>query len=298
MTSAFRSQSDNFNESFEAFVFMAPGRFCVTCKSVRKLEAAENYGYVVRGLPVTFKPVSLYKWVNVTRLSYGVPDDEISKTLSPYGNIRLIKSEQYSRVNTGVRNVLMEITSAIPARIRIAGHWCAIYYKGQKKLCFSCGTEGHFSSKCPGKDRRGEVRPVVQPHDDVHSSTLVNVGASTSVELEQPTLPPTVIPALVPEESLPVSTEVEDLLSSVVSDVCDNAVGDQVLPSLEQTMLLSDRSSLDSVPPVEHSVPVEDAPSFRSSRPSRSKASPGVCSKRTRSNSIFSKPSLSHTREG
>ncbi len=83
----FRSQINNFNEFFEAFVFMAPGCFCVTCKSARKLEAAENYGYVVRGLPVTFKSVSLYKWVNVTRLSYGVPDVEISKTLSPYGNI-------------------------------------------------------------------------------------------------------------------------------------------------------------------------------------------------------------------
>jgi hypothetical protein len=110
----------------------------------------------------------------------------------------------------------------------------------------------------------------------------VNVGASTSVELEQPTY---CRPRFGTWRSLPVSTEVEDLLSSVVSDVCNNAVGDQVLPSLEQTVLLSDRSSLDSVPPVEHTVPVEDAPPSRSSCLSRSKAS-GVCSKRTRSLSI------------
>ena len=62
----------------------------------------------------------------------------------------------------------------------------------------------------------------------------------------------------------------------------------QVLPSLEQTVLSSDRSSLDSVPPVEHTVLVEDAPPSRSSHPSRSKAS-GVCSKGARSLSI-SKP--------
>ncbi len=59
-----------------------------------------------------------------------------------------------------------------------------------------------------------------------------------------------------------------------------------MLPSLEQTVLLSDRSSLDSVPPVEHTVLVEDAPPSWSSRLSRSKASSGVCSKRTCSPSI------------
>ena len=124
---------------------------------------AENFGFTVRGFPVTFKPVSLYKWVNITRLSYGVPDEEISKVLSVYGPIKLIKSEQYLKIYTGVRNVLMEVRTAIPARIRIAGHWCAIYYKGQKRVCFSCNVEGHVSRKCPSK---------------TVPSTSVTVGAS------------------------------------------------------------------------------------------------------------------------
>ena len=148
----FRSQTNDFKEMFEAFVYMAPGRFRVNCKNAGKLEVAENFGYAVRGLPVTFKAVSLYKWVNISRLSYGILDDAISTASAPYGAIKLIKSEQYSNVYTGVRNVLMEVKHEIPARLRIAGHWCGIYYKGQKRLCFTCRQEGHFTNKCPSRN--------------------------------------------------------------------------------------------------------------------------------------------------
>lgn len=148
----FRGQCDDFSSTFEAFVLMAPGRFRVTCKSARKLEIVENTGYFVRGLPVHFHPVSTCKWVNISRLSYGVPDVALSEALSPYGNIRLHKSEQYASVYTGVRNVLMEIKADIPMRLRISGHWCNVFYKGQKRLCFTCQQEGHFSNKCPQKN--------------------------------------------------------------------------------------------------------------------------------------------------
>jgi hypothetical protein len=59
---------------------------------------------------VEFKPIFTFKWVNITCLSYGVLDEEINKVLSPFGHIRLIKQEQYSRVYTGVCNVLMEVS--------------------------------------------------------------------------------------------------------------------------------------------------------------------------------------------
>jgi hypothetical protein len=88
-----------------------------------------------------------------------------------YGPIKLIRNEQYSRVYTGVRNILMEVINDISTRVRIAGHWCTVHYKGQKHPCFSCGKEGHFSSKCPDKHiQQSATLPVI--------STVVPAGAS------------------------------------------------------------------------------------------------------------------------
>ena len=62
----FTGQVDDYKSIFEAVVFMAPGRFRVTFKSSRKMEIAEHTGLTVGGFPVEFRPVSQYKWVNVT----------------------------------------------------------------------------------------------------------------------------------------------------------------------------------------------------------------------------------------
>ena len=64
----FKGQVDDYKSVFEAIVLMAPGRYQVTFKSHRKMEVAEHTGLTVRGLPVDFRPVSRYTWVNVTRL--------------------------------------------------------------------------------------------------------------------------------------------------------------------------------------------------------------------------------------
>jgi hypothetical protein len=114
---------------------MAPGRFCVTFKGAWKMEAAKHSGLLVRGFPVEFRPISKYTWVNVTRLSYGVPEVEITKVLSGFGEIKKISSEVYSHIYTGVRHVLMEI---------------------RQRLCFGCGQEGHNRSDCPSR-----VRPEI-----------------------------------------------------------------------------------------------------------------------------------------
>ena len=198
----FQGQCDNFRATFEAFVYMAPGCFRITCRGARKLETAENFGYTIRGWPVVFKPISSFKWVNVTKLSYGVPDEAISAALGPFGPIKLIKSEQYLHVYTGVRNVLMEVARDIPVRFRIAGHWCSIYYKGQKRPCFTCGQEGHISSKCPSKlqDEQHVVNELVQqvvqdlgpggvvdlPADEV----VIPVDPSTTIVGHTLTIPP------------------------------------------------------------------------------------------------------------
>ena len=60
-----------------------------------------------------------------------------------------MSSEVYSNIYTGVRHVLMDISQAIPFCLRIAGHWCFVHYKGQKRVCFACGQEGHNRRNCP-----------------------------------------------------------------------------------------------------------------------------------------------------
>ena len=95
------------------------------------MEAAEHTGLTVRGFPIKFRPVSKYTWVNVTHLPYSVPDEEITKVVNGFSEIRKISSEVYSNIYTGVRHVLMEIKHPIPFRLRIAGHWCFIHHKGQ-----------------------------------------------------------------------------------------------------------------------------------------------------------------------
>ncbi len=179
-----QSQFEDFNSVFEAVVLLSPGRYRVTCKSSRKLEIFESTGFLVRGTPVDFKPLSTFKWVHISRLSYGIPEEAVRQALAPYGAIRLFKLEQYSNVYTGVRQVLMEIQKDIPARLQVAGHHCVVHYKGQKRICFSCGKEGHFSSKCPSKSSLPAASSTVIPA--VISSTPVNAGASTSAAGVEP----------------------------------------------------------------------------------------------------------------
>ena len=205
----FKSQCESFSDLFEAFVLIAPGRIRVTCKSSRKLEIAEHVGFVVRGLPVEFVPVSTFRWVNITRLSYGVPDEDIREALRPYGRIKLIKHEQYQGVYTGVRNCLMEISQEIPARLRISGHWCFVHYRGQKKLCFSCGKEGHMSGQCPDKPRdAGVVHRTGQP--ELVPAVPVDQVIPPVVDLDPEVVESvnSVLDAITTASSLPVSTPV------------------------------------------------------------------------------------------
>ena len=86
---------------------------------------------------------------NVTRLHYGVPNEALQQALSPFGKIISIKVDSYQGVYVGVRNVLAEIMQPIPFSLRIANHWCNIFYVGQTPTCFQCKQVGHTRSKCP-----------------------------------------------------------------------------------------------------------------------------------------------------
>ena len=142
----FREQVPN---NFEAFVLLSPRKVRVTCRSMRALEDVCNLGLEFRNSHVVIKPCRSAKWVNVTRLSYGVPNDVIIEALRPYGKIHTVKINVYQGVYVGVRNVLMDISAPIPSSLRIADHWCNIFYPGQVATCFACHQSGHTRANCP-----------------------------------------------------------------------------------------------------------------------------------------------------
>ena len=152
---------DNFNTLLEAFVLLGPQRVRVTCKSPHALEEFRNLGLTFRGFPIDkFLPCSRFRWVNVTRLSYGISDDVVVKALLPYGKVSRVKMDSYKNVYVGTRNALMEVTTPIPSRILIAGHWCHIFYEGQLPTCFKCNKTGHTGKDCPPVQR-----PPMIPHN-------------------------------------------------------------------------------------------------------------------------------------
>ena len=134
----------------EAVVQLSPERYRLTFHHARQMHAFSNQDFLVHGKPVEFKSVSPFTWVYISRLSYGIPDEAITRALAPYsGGIKTMKSVVHENIYTGEHNVLMKITANIPARLRIAGHWCVVKYSGQKQLCFKCHKEGHVIADCP-----------------------------------------------------------------------------------------------------------------------------------------------------
>ena len=208
-----------------------------------------------------FRPISTFKWVNTTRLSYGIPEVEISRSLEPFGRIKIIKSEQYSNVYTGVRNVLMEVHRDIPDRIRIAGHWCFIHYKGQKKLCFQCGKEGHMRGECP--DRVVEVPVGAQLATNVPEQG--EIGASPPAVPDPPVVdPPAVLPSST-VEVVPLPAPSEEHIH----------VSDPSVPELEGESVVSVPVEMVTVEGIQHASIVGGK---RSQSPTRQKSPWGECS--------------------
>ena len=134
----------------EAVVQISPERYRFTFNNARQMQAFSNQDFFVHGKPVEFRSVSPFTWVYISRLSYGIPDEAITRALAPYsGGIKTMKSVVHENIYTGEHNVLMKITANIPARLRIAGHWCVVKYSGQKPVCFKCHKEGHVIADCP-----------------------------------------------------------------------------------------------------------------------------------------------------
>ena len=188
---SFREQlPDHFSDLFEAFVPLSPRKVRVTCRSPRALEEVQHRGLLFHNNAVTFNPCRTAKWVNVTRLSYGIPNDAIQAALDPFGRVLTIKMDMYQGVYIEIRHVLMEISTPIPSSLLIADHWCNVFYQGQNPTCFACKQVGHTRAACPqvrqappAVDNVEAVAPVFippardDPMQDVVNSVLERVLA-------------------------------------------------------------------------------------------------------------------------
>ena len=170
---AFRDQvPNNFEALFEAFVLLSPRKVRVTCRTSRALEDVCHLGLSFRDSPVIFHPCRSAKWVNITRLSYGVPNEAILAALSPFGKVHNIKMDTYKGVYVGVRNVLMDISTPIPSSLKIAEHWCNLFYPGQTPTCFACRKVGHSRANCP--EARDPLAPAIDAAAGVDPPILLS----------------------------------------------------------------------------------------------------------------------------
>lgn len=144
-----REQVPKWRDVFQAFVWLSNVKVRVTFTSASKMEDCMNLGLTFRRFPLLITPVSTQKWVTILRLAYGIPDDEVRYALSQYGVVSRCKTETHMGMNVGVRSVLMQVITPIPSQLKIRGHSCLVFYKGQRRTCFKCGNSGHQKSECP-----------------------------------------------------------------------------------------------------------------------------------------------------
>ena len=123
----------------------------VVFPSARIMEEMMHTGLTFPEHPIVFKTPSIFHWVTLLDLPYGIPVDEIRTALSKFGQIAHVKSESYMGLYTGTRLVKMELRSAIPSRVYVAGQVCTTFYKGQVRSCFKCGRTSHEAKKCSGR---------------------------------------------------------------------------------------------------------------------------------------------------
>ena len=149
MTDLHEQMRDLFSKLLEACVLLSPHLVRVTCRTPVAMEEFSHLGLTFRGKPLVFRACKTSRWVNITRLSYGVPEEAIKDALKPYGTVLQVKMDVFHNVYVGVRNVLMEISKPIPSRLLIAGHWCNTFHLGQVQTCFHCHKPGHAIRECP-----------------------------------------------------------------------------------------------------------------------------------------------------
>lgn len=263
----FAQLKDNFNSLFEAVVMMSPRTARVTCKTARATEEVMNLGLTFRNCPLNIRPCKSGKWVHITRLSYGVPSEAISEALQPYGKVIAVNMDTYRNVYLGVRNVLVDIHSPIPSRLRISDHFCHIFYQGQPKTCFACNKVGHDLRNCPQTAPRDapvphieaptgtssapvplEPQPQHAPSDSVAQNAAANTADAPAPMEQQPERLPQDAVALTTDVHTPEQGTVAVLLCEPSSNPPNSAVSPQDSVALSADVSTNEPGTVNALP--------------------------------------------------
>ena len=200
----------------------------VVFPSTDVMEDMISGGLTFRYHPIQYKAPSVYKWVTVLDLPYGIPEGEIKTVLSKFGQVAHIRAESYMGLYTGTRQVKMEIKSAIPSRIVVAGHPCTIFYRGQVRSCFRCSQTGHEAKTYPHKtaalSRPTATISIVPPA--APSGTVVFTARPTSPRTFASALSGQVVPTVIDTlSSTPTSPFPKQVLLLPLGPVDETAHG-------------------------------------------------------------------------
>lgn len=143
------TQFDDLKESFVCVQIQSRVKILITFTSSERMEDVVSTGLTFKHHPVVLEPVSYKRWVTITRLPYGFANESVALALSPFGEVYHVKMEMHQGIATGTRSVQMKIRHDIPSRIRIEGHNCNTFYRGQTRTCFRCGAQSHEAKACP-----------------------------------------------------------------------------------------------------------------------------------------------------
>ena len=145
----FHEQYEPLGEYFYCVQFISSTKLRITFNSAAQMEDCLSAGLSLRGFPLEPQPISTKKWVSVQRLAIGIPVEAATRILGKYGKVFAAKHETKRGIYTGTISVLMEIQKNIPSALRIRGHTCLIFYRGQTRTCFRCQSPDHTTRDCP-----------------------------------------------------------------------------------------------------------------------------------------------------
>ena len=99
------------------------------------------------------------KKVGIANLPPGTPDETIHSALSPYGDVKKIAEDQWSRiyryqVSNGVRLAEVVLRKHIPSHKIILGIRVLITYEGQPVTCYGYNAPGHQYRSAPTGDKQ------------------------------------------------------------------------------------------------------------------------------------------------
>ena len=153
------------------------------------MEEIVTGGLAFRSHQIQFKTPSIYKWVTLMDLPYGISEGEIKTALSKFGQAAHVKSEVYMGLYTGTRLVKMEVKKPIPSRVMVAGHLCTIFYRGQVRSCFRCNLTGHEAKNCPSKQNAPHSSGQSEENHDPPSNDTTTPNSGEGMSTDPPSSP-------------------------------------------------------------------------------------------------------------